>query len=494
MPKNVPRVKPIIVLLLGCLPLAVLTVASFAGIGSLNSELPALNLPRVAPPTASVAVPSGADMDSDETLRSAVTEREFLAGEPLPEPARQAEPVYWESLVPDWKQWCDATELVRRVLAIEESLTDRSIPALKASVQSIGAIQEECRKRDPAGVDRLLQFLERRSRDLQLEIAGLERKKRAAEIFAEAKDAFEAREYRDCIDLCRKLQQDYSEAIDYRQVSALRGQALFRQEWAKLPVESPVTDEPFKQRESLINFLDVHKEAAGDFERKQIAQVEEKLAAVNEEIRRIELNREAKEPLASLTRYDDRSFGEGLEAAVRVAEQYPTGWVESQLQRRVAAWLARVLPPKELDEPANIEEVETKSGTVLRGFFQPVSSPGGEVIGYKRYPTAEEREQPTRNVGRYPAADLRGVPTSSVPRQCVEAYEAARTRLLEDPGNRDRWEAMQRVCETAETTLIDYRRKPGSSREPLSFDRELRFAKAALAAEVWPRIKKVWPE
>ena len=95
-------------------------------------------------------------------------------------------------------------------------------------------------------------------------------------------------------------------------------------------------------------------------------------------------------------------------------------------------------------------------------------------------------------MGRYPAADLRGVPNLSVPRQCVDAYNNARNRLLADPGSRECWDAFRRTCDSAEAALVDYRRKPGSSREDLYFDDVSQFAKNVLNSGLWSEMETIW--
>jgi hypothetical protein len=483
--------KPIVILVLGCLPLAVLTLASFVGIADLDSELPSIDERDLARPGASASVPSR-DLEGDEILCAAIAEREFLAGEPLPEHATVTEPLYLDSLAGGWQHWSDAAGLVRDVLALEQSLLGAGLPQLESALDRIGKIQDACRKKDPAGSARLVRVLERRSRELQAEIALRKNREKARQLLREAEQAFEDKNYEETITICDRVLADYAAAVDYQTVAKLRGNALFWREWSKLPLDSSLTEEPAKQRDMLVDFLDTYRDLPGQVEQERVARVSRRLDAIQTELRRIEMNEAAQVPIAALARYDGRAFTEGLAEAAQVAESYPTDSVRGRLQERVVLWVAASLPQKLLDEPDGMEEVEMISGNVLRGFFEPVTDAGGGVIGYKRYSTAAERENPTRNVGRYPAADLRGVPTHSVPRQCVDAYESARRRLLADPGSQDCWSVLKRTCDSAEATLIDYRRKPGSSPDAISFEKESRFATTVLAPGVWSQLGAIW--
>lgn len=487
--------KPILVLILGCLPLAGLTVASFAGIGDADSKLPSIGEEDLLPPGASVSVPSAQDLQGDETLRAAVAEREFLAGEPLSDSVSEANPVYLDSLAADWKQWTDATDLVGEVLSLEEDLLGAGLPQLEAAVKRIEKIQDECREKDPAGSAGLMRVLDGRKLELRDEIAFLKKCKVVEDLVAEAEAAYTTRDFSKSFNTYERILTQHESVLTpeaLKRITEARQDAAFWRDIAYLRLTSPVTEEPSQQRDLLVGFLDSYKDLQGESERQKLTTVEQKLESVNAELRRLAMNEAALQPISTLDRYDYRPFDEGLTTAARIVENYPTNWVRSQLQERVVLWLAQALPPKQFDEPTGIQEVETNSGNVLRGFFEPVVDAGGEVIGYKRYPTAEERDSPTRNVGRYPAADLRGVPNLSVPRQCVDAYDSARDRLLADPGNRDCWAAFQRTCDSAETTLIDYRRKPGSSRELLAFSAESQFVRNVLSPALWSQMEAIW--
>ena len=489
--------KPILVLILGCLPLAGLTVASFTGIGNLGSELPSIEEGDLIPVGQNLSIPSAEELAQDEMLRAAITEREFLAGEPLPERALEADPIYWTSLVADWKQWSDATDLVGDVLSLEEDLLGARLAELKLAVKRIETIQDECRKKDPAGSARLARVLERRKTELRDEIAYLEQCRTAENLIADAKAAYDAGEFLRSGKIYQTVLDEHRTVLAPEMLVSLkaaRKNAAFWEELGYLRLTTPPSDKPSQQHESLVAFLDSYREMEGEAEKEKLKNVELKLNSVRTELRRLEMNQAAVQPISTLGRYDGRPFAEGLSAAARIAETYPTKWVRSQLQERTVLWLTQLLPAKQLDEPSGLQEVETNAGNVVRGFFEPVNDAGGGVIGYKCYPTAAERENPTRNVGRYPAADLRGVPNLSVPRQCVDAYTTARSRLLADPGNRDCWTGLRRTCDSAEATLVDYRRKPGSSRSPLFFDGASQFAKSVLMPSVWSGMEAIWKE
>ncbi|MHB8901459.1 MAG: hypothetical protein ACYC6Y_22135 [Thermoguttaceae bacterium] len=484
--------KSIVVLTLGCLPLAVLTVASFAGIGHRDSDFPSTGRRGAASPSASAETPSADALRGDTALSGGVAEREFLAGEPLPDDADQADPLYLASLPANWQHWSDATQLVRDCLGVEEALLGAARPQMEAAIDRITILQDVCRKKDPAGAARLASVLERRKGDLQAAIALQKKRELAQQLQSDAEHALAGKDYDTAIRNCTRLLEEFAPVVDFPAVADLKRRAMFWQQWSTLPLESSLGEKPEQQRNVLEGFLDSYQDLPGQLEQERVARVSRRLEVVQTELRRIEMNQAARAPIASLAIRDGQAFADGLAQAARIAQTYPTDSVRGQLQQRVLAWLGQSLPAKQPDEPAGLEEVETVSGEVLRGFFTPVSDGGGGVIGYKRYATAEERDSPTRNVGRYPAADLRGVPTRSVPRQCADAYETARRRLLAEPDNPNSWSALRRACESSEAALVDYRRKPGSSRDPISFEKERRFAETVSAPESWSQMGAIW--
>lgn len=484
--------RPIATLILGCLPLAILTVASFAGLGTSDPNLPAIGEPAPPSRAASALLPSAEELKDDRSLCAAVADRELLSGEPLPDRETEAESHFLQSLDDDWSQWAGTTDLAREVLAVEQSLVGADLTRQESALERIGQILETLRVRELAGKAPLIEILERRRNELRDQIAEQQRRVKAEGLLADARTALSKKDYAKTILICDRLMSDYVSVVDPQTVSALRKNAQLWQKWPTLPLASPVTENPTGQQETYESFLADFGNVSGELEQERIGRVSRRLEEVRAELRRIAWNEAARQPIAALSRYDARPFEEGLPQAAEVASTYPTDSVRTQVQHRVVAWITASLPSKNVDEPEGIQEVETTSGNVLRGFFEPVLDAAGQVIGYKRYSSAEQRRAPTGNVGRYPAADLRGAPTHSLPRQCVEAYHAARDRLLADPGNRNAWSALERTCESAENALLDYRRKPGSLRDTLAFEPQRRFALAVLNSDLRKQIEVVW--
>jgi hypothetical protein len=486
-------------------------MASFAGIGHVGDELPSVDGEAGAQLGTTVSVPTVQDLEGDQLLCAAVAEREFLAGEPLPEHALEATPFYWDSLVGDWKQWVEANDLIGEMLATEEDLggagsQERYLPLkqidgrtrqLESGVEQIRRIQDTCRRKDPAGRARLDRILARRSEELRDTIVELRDRKDALNKLKQADDAYGLNELQRCVEQYDEVLRRFVGVLSADELKDARKygkKAAFRRDAKQLFDDVQRTEDPMARRDLLQTFLDTYPptEVLGTTEKETIEDVRGKLVVARHEIEQMEMNRAAQKPIAGLGRYDRRPFGEGLAEAARIAEMYPTDWVRGQLQERVVAWLAKALPEKRLAEPAGIEEVETASGNILRGFFTPVSDAAGNVIGYKRYATDAERSNPTKTVGRYPAGELRGTPAASVPRRCVDVYAVTRRNVLVDPSNRNNWTALGRACESMDTGLIDYRRKPGSSRESLEFGREGRFAQVMLTPGAWRQIDAIW--
>jgi uncharacterized protein RhaS with RHS repeats len=135
--------------------------------------------------------------------------------------------------------------------------------------------------------------------------------------------------------------------------------------------------------------------------------------------------------------------------------------------------------------------METKKQEIIRGFIKEVKIPDG-TPGYKRYSTYEQYLHPDVEVGTYRQEALLRPPGESVPRQCLVRYDVARRRLLEHPQQREAWTQMADLCQSLDAALREYRAKPGSSTEELSFTREEKFLRQVVDTPMWEGLRKLF--
>lgn len=486
--------RPILVLVLGSTPLAALTVASFARIGQVSDELPAAeDFNRAGE---ALLAPSE-QLEGDAAVSRALAERELFAGEALAMNDKLPDPAFFVSLREDWDRWLAAQKLIDDVLQFERRLVDADRRGLEQAALEVRRLSDVCGKGDATGSSQLVRALYRRSEEIQERIHRLREIENARRLISEANAAAERQEHDRAVELCDEILAKYTGALEPAELSvvrARRGSSQFRRDWLFVRDQVQGSDDVARKRDWLKNFLAKYADpgSRASAEREIVVEAEARLLAMEAEAVRLERNRAAQRPIEMLAQYDSKPFPDGLRAAAEIAKEYPTDTVRACLQDRVRGWLATAVPAKRLAEPADLEEAELADGQVLRGYFAATTDAGGRITGYKCYKSAEERRNPTAAVGRYPADEFRRPPGATVLRGCALRYEEARRAALDHPNRPIHWTALAATCESIGEELQEYRRKPGSSREPLSFDAEGRFAQALLTPAPWSNIEEVW--
>ncbi len=482
---------PILVLLLGSAPLAVLTLASLARIGQVSQELPATDgFSR----SGEILLLPPDRLAGDEGLSRALAERDLFAGGVPGATDESPEPVFFRSLRGDWDRWCGVRQLVDDVLQLERRVAKADRRGLEQAAEEVRRLVSASGKRGPAHDSRLIRALARRERAIQDRIHRLRDIESAKRLIVDAGAAADRQEHGRAIEIYDEILARFSGVLEPAELADLRARredAQFRRDGLALFDQVRSADDIARKRRLLKDFLakyanPVYRSTAA------IEQARGELLAVEAEALRLERNRAAERPIEMLARYDIKPLPDGLRAAAEIARTYPTDTVRARLQDRVRTWLARALPARELTEPVGLEEAELADGQVLRGYFAATRDPGGRINGYKCYRSAEERKSPTAAVGRYAAAEFRRPPGVTVPRDCVLRYEQARRAALTQPDRQVHWTALAATCETLDAELSAYRRLPGSSREPLSFAAEGRLARALLHPVPWSQIEEVW--
>jgi hypothetical protein len=88
--------------------------------------------------------------------------------------------------------------------------------------------------------------------------------------------------------------------------------------------------------------------------------------------------------------------------------------------------------------------------------------------------------------------ELLGAPRATVPRRVQLVYAKARQAVLDRPDRKESWAKLGEVCTAGETYLAEYRKKPGSSKEPFSLRAEGRFAQEIPASPAWKQVEKLF--
>jgi len=481
--------KAILVLLLGCLPLAVLTASSFLELRSTDG-LPAARGSVVNPPAETgLTAKIQTQLKAEKPLAEGLGDVDLLSSETL----RGLKDLPAESslspLKESWPQWVKARQLVDRSMRTRQGARTDGLDQLKESCRRLEELKAEYEKEKPAGGESFLALLDRQIASLKRQIAQATLKIEADALLAQARADFEPKRYGRCASVCEEWLVKYSEldAALTVKVRALRDRARFSDDVEQVLDRLRAADSLARRKAVMEEFLAKYPDRTSRTAKEQeiLDQCQAGLAKVNERIRAEQISRDGADAVSRLRQNPPAGFLERVRAAADVRRQYPAEDVNLSLRRSLAKWLAEVLPEKQLEEPAELREAENKQGEIMRGFFREVKKPDGSLLGYQVYSTFEEYVKPRAQVGTYPKEEFVTGPGQSAPRRCAGQYNGLREELLAGPARRAAWEKLAALCEESDAKLSAYRKKPGSSKESLSFAEEARFARQVLSDTNW---------
>ncbi|HUT94145.1 MAG TPA: hypothetical protein VMY37_32090 [Thermoguttaceae bacterium] len=512
--------RPLAILFVGCLPLAVLTAWSFVELGSIDDPLGAAD-PALGPEVKTDPADALAEQRKREKpLVDALGEVDLLSGDSLAGLEKVPEESSLRPLRDSWPRWEAARAMVVEFLQIDRvtraasgepiaripledlDTAGRKLEALQqtceASKKEFEKLREEHGDSSVRGAAQFLALLDDRIADLDRQIDDCRSRLDAAELLSEARDAFQPSRYGKCIPLCDELLGQYASVLApsvAAKVQILRERAAFWDDTERL--FSQLDDASPVEREAVLeSFLGKYGDRAArteaelriiDGRAQQLREVKAQLAAEA-------AGRAAQGLIRDLEQNLPRAFEDRLRSTARIAERYPTDSVKIALQTQARQWLQEFLPEKQIREPPELQEAETTRHEIVRGFFADVVAPDGALFGYKRYPTLQARNDPEFDVGTYRKEEFLVPPGESVPRRCVKQYNQARQRLIEAPGRRTAWVDLADLCESLESDLREYRRKNGAAPEEpvLSFEQDGRFVRELLAGSGWADVETLF--
>jgi hypothetical protein len=512
--------RSMLILLAGCLPLAVLTVRSFVELGSIDERLGSPN------PTQNVEVDAGlpealrAEAQREKPAVDGLAEVDLLAGEALPGIEGVVQESSFRSVKEDWPGWTAAREMVAELLQLQRATASVSTGQLdripleeydaarrqledskrkcQDSRDNYQQLRQRYQKSSARGTVGFFTLLDRRIADLDGHVAECDQRLEAAGRLRDARTAFQPRKYGECVALCDKLLGEYASVLAApvaSKVRVLQDRARFWDDHERLlaQLNGAAPDE----RERLLGeFLANHSDRASFTSEQQrvVEQCQQRLREVQRQMEAERANREAEAAIRKLDQDLPPDFDQRLRSTVRIVDSYPTDTVKMTLRASAKQWLGEFLPRKQIAESPDIEEAETTRHEIIRGYFAAAKAADKTLVGYKCYPTAKARDAPDFDVGTYRKEEFLVPPGESVPRRCVRQYNQARDRLVEDPGRRTAWDQLAELCESLEAELGDYRNKNGASREDpdLSFAHEVRFVQELLAGSGWADVQTLF--
>ena len=512
--------RPLAILFVGCLPLAVLTAWSFVELGSIDDQLgaadPALSPEVKTDPAAGLA----AQRKQEKPLVDALGEVDLLSGGSLAGLEEVPEESSLRPVKDSWPQWEAARAMVVEFLQIDR-VTAAAVPepidripledldaarrkleelqqTCEASKKEYEKLREEHRDSSVRGAAQFLALLDDRIADLDRQIEDCRSRLEAAELLSEARAAFQPSQYGRCVPLCDKLLSRYASVLApsvAAKVQILRERAAFWDDTERL--FSQLDDASLVEREAILErFLGKYSDPASrtEAELRIIDGRAQQLREVKAQLEVEATDRAALKLIRDLEQNLPRAFDDRLRGTVRIVDRYSTDSVKTALRTQAGQWLQEFLPEMQIREPPELQEAETTRHEIVRGFFADVLAPNGTLFGYKRYSTLQARNDPEFDVGTYRKEEFLVPPGESVPRRCVKQYNQARERLIEAPGRRTAWVDLADLCESLESDLREYRRKKGAGREEpeLSFEQEGWFVRELLAGSGWTDVETLF--
>jgi hypothetical protein len=475
--------KAILVLTAACLPLAALTISSFVELAAIEEEVLVQTAGR---DLRSIAIRAKGLQEQAQTERHVsdqLSAAEFLAGEPRSAFDWLPDGSSLRLAAGAWTDWIHARELVDGYFQAERLTTSADADQVEKAKSQMATLAREYGDAALPARWHFLKLVDQRTAELEAQLPRLRRLADARQRLDRAWEAFQAQEHDRCVKLCEELTKQYADVLETAELARVKMLCERARFWDDVKLLNRMLEaaaSPIRRKTILESFLNRYSSMDGrtTSEQRILDRCTEQLGQVVEAISAEERKHRAEEEIDALTAELPSSFGERLARASRVLDLYSDAHVREQLQKNVVVWLDEFVPAKAIQEPRMLQEAESTRGEIIRGFFREDTGPDGNLIGYKHYRKYEQFVNPTSEVGTYRIDQLRSPPTVSVPRRCMEAYNEARTRLLNQLTQEDAWSEFADLCEKLEAQILEYRKKPGSSREALSFEREAEFARS----------------
>jgi len=488
--------KTLWVLVLGAVPIATLTVRGFLESRPADASATAFAESADTASAAATAEKAAATVKSQKPVAEAL----LVGGAMAPTEIASLEALPPESplgpLRRSWPAWTAARTVIEQFLVLPDAEGQEGLDRLKAVRQSWEEFQQKLDAAKLPGASALAAWVRERLGSLRQRIARLESQAEAAESAALVASAFRARQYDQCLMRSRQWLASHSgaaEAALSEQVKALGYRAEFHVERERSSVRLNGAASSSEKETVLAAFLDRYSQPGSldGSERVVLEQCRTHLEALRAEAAAKEKRRAEEEAIRLGLSDLPARFEERVARAARIVQEHPSESVRAALQAGVAKWLGEFLPEKSLQGDPELREVRTKDGRILRGFFREMRGPDG-AVGYKRYDTLAQRQNPTADVGTWRIEDLESAPAPPLAQRLVERYHAGRVRLFDGPDRRELWEGFAAFCERIQSQWDEYRAMPGAGDEPIGFREEAAFARQVVSGPALRDLRIVW--
>lgn len=477
------------ILILACLPLVVLTIASFVEAFSPEPPLDAAVQDARLAEDRQLAADATQDAAAETPLVDALAKTDLLARQPHPLPDAKSESL--AAVVAGWKRSEQARELAMKCqMALPPPIdaeTSASARRQAADLASRRLHDFFTAEREPAathglGAETFFKLVAERSKRLEAEVAQYKREDSIANALDQAADDLNAGRYEACLALLASEplgalhEGDVGERVD-----SLRKRAEYRQAAEELVSRRADGEADRDLKQAIESFLRRRPSPPSPAEADLRTQLLRRRDALTLAITIAELA-------------DPPDLQTLLVQAAAIFEQPDVDEATRQrIRAQAVEWLEEKGFPR-LEPPSDLigkQEAVTKNGQRKIGiFFLPT---GAEQW---RFWTEREHRKLRPRGDEQIARDSFEQPPGT-PRYVVWAqqYHDASSKLIRQGGSRDDWQAFARQCESWEQELTAYREAWGVDEPPDSACRRWSFSAAAATArtivERWRQFEQV---
>ncbi|MDO4550564.1 MAG: hypothetical protein Q4C96_04865 [Planctomycetia bacterium] len=422
-----------------------------------------------------------------------------------------------------WKKWGENAEAIQEYLGLLFQFKSKNIPQLRRGVESVRKFRERYAQIVPEAGKGFLRIMEKLEEDLDARVLLAEKIQQVTELIAEARNAFDAKQYQLCRDKCNKVLTDYDteEVLNTR----VKTTVLMLKARSEVYVDTDILSEiklenldPKKRLEKLEAFLKTVEgadlESLEESERQMVLDFQEAARITRAEVMAEREEKRILKMLAKLRNEPPSAIPERLTAAVKTLEviQSVEKMIKNSpepesvkslenlkvlrqnremLHRTVRLWFTKLVPEIKSSLDDTIQEVTLKDGSILCGYFSEVKE-GAKTVGYKCYSTLKEFQNPTVSVGTYPVEDFQLPLTVPYEKIIVEEYVRLRGNLLERLHSRGAWVDFQNGCQRLGVRLKEHQKKEGVRKTKVHFRNSINTARVVLETENWRNMEKIF--
>jgi hypothetical protein len=465
------RMKSILVLIAGALPLVLLTAANWAQVrsGRAADGLVAGLEPQLTPDQIAAAEKLAAEVGPAADDREFY--RQFLDLKPFgsdisTDLAAPAKSPRQQLLAADWIKWQHARRATLRFAEM-----NRGAPGPQVEIERLTAFLKQQPLHGIPGGDEISAGLEAQARELTRQQEAAAALREAEREFA---DAHRKKGFEHWLTRFGKLPPTGLDAGQRKAWELLRDQAAFWRHWQSPPGEQTA----IKLRlEELAKLRGSTPSASTDEEQAFLKEIDTTIAGLTREVR-----------LESFLGEPKRRLEEWLTGSERILADDPSA--APRLRTALRTFLEQHLKEKPTTDIApQLQEAFYKDNRYLQGVFQRGSSEGAAEVWYKYWRTVAAFKAGKPYEKTIYVTSLKGPPQAPVDARLIREFNAQIRALRDHLDDKADWAKLDGLCERLNQELENYPADRGLGSQPLSFAAEAGFAREVVDA--WERVAKI---